>query len=147
MATASPTTTGTTLAAEPHAFRNEEDLQEAYHANGWTDGLPIVAPTPERVEAFLAAAGLEPGELLGEVPTREVRVTAEQAAINVVMAGCLPEYFPVADAVVRAHLNEKATVNWGSSSGRAQVWSSWATAVSLFSGGDSPRALAKISGN
>ncbi len=40
MATASPTTTGTTLAAEPHAFRNEEDLQEAYHANGWTDGLP-----------------------------------------------------------------------------------------------------------
>ena len=76
------------LAALPHAFRDEEDLQESYHARGWTDGLLIVAPTPERVEAFLAAANLAPDVLLSEVPTREVRVTAEHAAINAVMAGC-----------------------------------------------------------
>ena len=45
----------TALAADSHAFETEEDLQEAYHDRGWTDGLPIVAPTPERVEACLAA--------------------------------------------------------------------------------------------
>ena len=79
------------LAAERHAFPTEEALQEDYHARGWTDGLPIVAPTPERVAQFLAAADLAPDTLLGEVATREVRVTAEHAAINAVMAGCRPE--------------------------------------------------------
>ncbi len=119
----SPETNATRLAAEPHAFRDEEDLQESYHANGWTDGLPIVAPTPERVETFLEAAGLEPEELLGEVPTREVRVTAEQAAINAVMAGCLPEYFPVVVAAVRAHLSEKGNCHstTGTLSGAVQT--------------------------
>ena len=113
----------TALAAEPHAFQDEEDLQEAYHARGWTDGLPIVAPTPERVETFLAAAGLVPDVLLGEVPTREVRVTAEQAAINAVMAGCRPEYFPVVVAAVRAHLHEKANCHstTGTLSGAVQA--------------------------
>ena len=111
------------FAAESHAFRDEEDLQEAYHARGWTDGLPIVAPTPERVHAFLSAAGLEPDVLLGEVPTREVRVTAEQAAINAVMAGCLPEYFPVVVAAVRAHLHEKGNCHstTGTLSGAVQA--------------------------
>ena len=113
----------TALAAEAHAFRDEEDLQETYHANGWTDGLPIVAPTPERVEAFLDAAGLAPDALLGEVPTREVRVTAEHAAINAVMAGCRPDYFPVVVAAVRAHLHEKANCHstTGTLSGAVQT--------------------------
>lgn len=113
----------TSLAAEAHAFRDEEDLQEAYHARGWTDGLPIVAPTPERVEACLAVAGLAPDAVLGEVPTREVRVTAEHAAINAVMAGCRPEYFPVVVAAVRAHLHEKANCHstTGTLSGAVQT--------------------------
>ena len=113
----------TALAAEAHAFRDEEDLQETYHANGWTDGLPIVAPTPDRVEAFLDAAGLTPDALLGEVPTREVRVTAEHAAINAVMAGCRPDYFPVVVAAVRAHLHEKANCHstTGTLSGAVQT--------------------------
>lgn len=113
----------TALAAEAHAFRDEEDLQETYHANGWTDGLPIVAPTPERVEAFLDAAGLAPDTILGEVPTREVRVTAEHAAINAVMAGCRPDYFPVVVAAVRAHLHEKANCHstTGTLSGAVQT--------------------------
>jgi len=113
----------TALAAEAHAFRDEQDLQETYHANGWTDGLPIVAPTPERVEAFLDAAGLAPDALLGEVPTREVRVTAEHAAINAVMAGCRPDYFPVVVAAVRAHLHEKANCHstTGTLSGAVQT--------------------------
>ena len=111
------------LAAVRHAFDDEESLQEAYHARGWTDGLPIVAPTPERVEAFLAAAALPADAVLGEVPTREVRVTAEHAAINAVMAGCRPEYFPVVVAAVRAHLHEKANCHstTGTLSGAAQI--------------------------
>ena len=111
------------LAATEHAFRDEEDLQESYHANGWTDGLPIVAPTPDRVAEFLAAAGLAPDALLGEVPTREVRVTAEHAAINAVMAGCRPEYFPVVVAAVRAHLHEKGNCHstTGTLSGAVQA--------------------------
>lgn len=80
-------------------------LEEAY-ARGWTDGLPVVPATPEKVEAFLAVAGVDPAEVLGSVPTREVTVTAEHAAINAVMAGCRPEYFPVVVAAVRAHLDE-----------------------------------------
>ena len=114
---------GLALAAEQHEFRDDEALQEEYHARGWTDGLPVVAPTPERVETFLAAAGLAPDQLLGEVPTREVRVTAEHAAINAVMAGARPEYFPVVVAAVRAHLHEKANCHstTGTLSGAAQI--------------------------
>lgn len=114
---------GSGLTANAHAFDDEEGLQEAYHARGWTDGLPIIAPTPDRVETFLAAAGLSPGELLGEVPTREVRVTAEHAAINAVMAGCRAEYFPVVVAAVRAHLQEKGNCHstTGTLSGAVQA--------------------------
>jgi hypothetical protein len=82
-------------------------LEDAYE-RGWTDGLPVVPPTPEKVEAFLAVAGLDSEVVLGTVPTREVTVTAEHAAINAVMAGCRPEYFPVVVAAVRAHLDEHA---------------------------------------
>lgn len=93
-----------------HARRDEWDDADAYledaFARGWTDGLPVVPATPEKVEAFLAAAGIEPETVLGVVPTREVTVTAEHAAINAVMAGCRPEYFPVVVAAVRAHLDE-----------------------------------------
>jgi hypothetical protein len=111
------------LAAPRHEYADPDDLAEDYHARGWTDGLPIVAPTPERVERFLAAAGLDPGEVLGAVPTREVVVTAEHAAINAVMAGCRSEYFPVVVAAVRAHLDEMGNCHstTGTLSGAVQV--------------------------
>src|SRR5688572_17255327 len=86
--------------ADPDAF-----LEDAFE-RGWTDGLPVVPPTPEKVEAFLGVAGLASETILGTVPTREVTVTAEHAAINAVMAGCKAEYFPVVVAAVRAHLDE-----------------------------------------
>ncbi len=85
---------------------DEEAFREDAHARGWTDGLPVVPATPDRVAACLAAAGLAPGVVLGTVPTREVTVTAEVAAANAVMAGCRPEHFPVVAAAVRAHLDE-----------------------------------------
>ena len=79
-----------TLAAERHQYDDYDSLLEDYFEKGWTDGLPVVPPTPEKVERFLRVAGLEPDTELGAVPTREVVVTAEQAAINAVMAGCKP---------------------------------------------------------
>ena len=112
-----------TLHAPAHEYRDYAELLEDYYARGWTDGLPVVPPTPEAVAQFLEVAELAPDVVLGAVPTREVVVTAEHAAINAVMAGCRPEYMPVVVAAVRAHLNEKGNCHsvTGTLSGAAQA--------------------------
>lgn len=71
-------------------------VQEHFFEQGWTDGLPIVPPTPDRVFDALRAGGVtDPDEVVGAVPQRGITVTAEHLAINAVMAGCKPSYFPV----------------------------------------------------
>lgn len=75
---------------------------ETYFEKGWSDGLPVVPPTPEAVSATLAAAGLAPDAILGIEPVKGAVITAEKAAINAVMAGCKPEYMPVVAAAVEA---------------------------------------------
>jgi hypothetical protein len=95
------------LTATKLDFASEADAVDHYFEAGWTDGLPVVPPTPERVTAMLAAAGVAPDDVLGEVPTRNVVITAEAAAVNAVMAGCAAEYFPVVLAALRAHLQVK----------------------------------------
>ena len=74
---------------------DEYAVTQYFWEQGWTDGLPIVAPTPDRVEVFLAAAGLEPEAMVGTYQTRATALTAEKLAVNAVMAGCKPEYMPV----------------------------------------------------
>src|SRR5262249_61104135 len=69
--------------------------QELFHATGWTDGLPIVPPTPPAVAACLDWGGMAPDQLLGVEPVRAQPITAEKLAINAVMAGCLPMHFAV----------------------------------------------------
>ena len=69
--------------------------QETYYLNGWTDGLPIIPPTPELVQACLDWALLPADHLVGIEPVRARRITAEKLAVNSVMAGCLPEHFPL----------------------------------------------------
>src|SRR5437867_2964368 len=84
------------------------DLYEAielYHRNGWTDGLPIVPPTADRVAQFLEVARREPDDLCGVYAERNRPVTLEKLAINAVMAGCLPEHFPVVVAIVEGMLD------------------------------------------
>ena len=66
---------------------------------GWTDGLPVIPPTPARVEAMLG--GRDPSRLLGEIAPAVARVTLERVAACAVLAGCRPEYFPVVVAAVR----------------------------------------------
>lgn len=92
------------LTAEQHQYADAFDLQEDYFARGWTDGLPIVPPTPALVERFLSFAGLAPDTVVGVLDQREVTVTAEHVAINAVMAGCRAEYLPVVVAAVKALL-------------------------------------------
>jgi hypothetical protein len=75
---------------------------EFCYRQGWTDGLPVVPPTQERVQEFLAVAGLDPELVLGEVADRGRAITAAKVAINAVMAGCLPAYLPVVVAAVQA---------------------------------------------
>jgi hypothetical protein len=112
-----------TLHAPGREYADYATLLDDYHERGWTDGLPVVPPTPELVEAFLAAAALASEEVIGAVPTREVVVTAEHVAINAVMAGCKAEYMPVVVAAVRAHLHEKGNCHstTGTLSGAAQA--------------------------
>jgi hypothetical protein len=111
------------LQASQHEYGSQDELLEDYFERGWTDGLPVVPPTPDKVAAFLDHVGLKPEEVLGEVPTREVVVTAEHVAINAVMAGCKPEYMPVVVAAVRAHLQDKGNCHstTGTLSGAAQA--------------------------
>lgn len=77
----------------------EENLQRLFLENHWTDGLPIVLPTEERVAAMLAHTSHRPDEVVGQMrPTahREAwQYTVEKVAVNAVMAGARPEYFPV----------------------------------------------------
>jgi hypothetical protein len=82
------------------------DANELYQQNGWTDGLPIVPPTEERVQACLDAAGLAPEDVIGVEAVRQRPITAEKVAINAVMAGCLPTYVPIIVAALRAMCDE-----------------------------------------
>lgn len=91
-----------TLQSTTYDLADALDAIELYQQNGWTDGLPIVPPTEERVREFLAEAGLAPNQAIGVEPVRQRPIVAEKVAINAVMAGCLPAYFPVVVACLRA---------------------------------------------
>ena len=78
-----------------------EALLEAYAERGWGDGLPLVAPTPERVDAMLANTVGDPDEILGVLPPRFGKATRRLVAVNAVLAGCPPEVMPVLVSVVR----------------------------------------------
>jgi hypothetical protein len=86
----------------------DEDEQEAMHGRGWSDGLPLVPPTEERVLRMLDGTARDPQEVLGLVPPALAAATIEKIAINAVMAGCKPEYLPVVLAAVEAVLDDDA---------------------------------------
>ena len=95
------------LTARVHETADIWAAQELYHANGWTDGLPIVPPTAGTVQACLDWAMMPPDHLIGIEPVRGVAITAEKLAINAVMAGCLPMHFPVVVTATMAMLREE----------------------------------------
>ena len=82
-----------------------EAVQALYLERGWSDGLPIVPPTPKRVEAMLASLDsslFTPQQVIAEIPPNWGGATVERLAINAVMAGCRPEYLPIIVAAVEA---------------------------------------------
>ncbi len=90
------------LKSRRHTAEDLGGAIELCYTNGWTDGLPVVPPTADRVNAMLAAANLAPEFELAFIENRQISVTAEKCAINAVMAGCRPEYMSVVAATVQA---------------------------------------------
>lgn len=86
------------------------DVTELMYEAGWTDGLPVVPPTPEKVRKFIDYVQRNATEVIAEIPPRGGRATVEKLAINAVLAGCRPEYFPVLIAAVEASTDPE--FNW-----------------------------------
>lgn len=91
----------------------EENLQQLFVQNRWTDMLPIILPTEERVAAMLAGTSRSPDEMVGRMRptgTREAwAYTVEKVAVNAVMAGAKPEYFPVILALAASQTSARAS--------------------------------------
>jgi peroxiredoxin len=85
-----------------------DELEEMFE-RGWTDGLPVIPPTPQRVEAMLG--GRDGDESLGPVPPGLGEATLARVAACAVLAGCRPEYFPVVLAGARAALKPEFNLN------------------------------------
>lgn len=95
-----------TLRARRVALAEGEDEIEALYARGWTDGLPVVPPTEERVLTMLEGTSRAPQEVVATVPPDLVPCSVEKVAVNAVLAGCKPEYLPVVLAAVEAACTE-----------------------------------------
>jgi hypothetical protein len=102
---------GSGLAARRIEYGEHDDPVEICFERGWTDGLPVTAPTDERVLRMLEGTGRKPSEVLGRMPPYLGVCTIEKVAINAVMAGCRPEYMPVLLAAVEAALDPVFTLH------------------------------------
>ncbi|MFM9226484.1 MAG: thioredoxin family protein [Actinomycetota bacterium] len=98
--------TGDVLVSRRVEFSAAEDEFEALFARGWTDGLPVVPPTRERVLRMLTGTTREASEVVAIAPPDLVEMTVEKIAINAVMAGCLPEHMPWVIAALEAVCND-----------------------------------------
>src|SRR5580692_11642307 len=87
------------------------DLIELYYERGWSDGLPVVPPTQEKIDAVVAALGGEPQFVECKVAPRWGALTREILAINMVMAGCRPEYAPIVRAAMLALTDRAFNLN------------------------------------
>jgi len=91
----------------------EDNLQQLFVDNHWTDFAPIILPTEERVAAMLKGTNRKPDEVVAKLrPTafREVwEMTIEKVAVNAVMAGCRPEYLPVVLALIASGITARSS--------------------------------------
>jgi hypothetical protein len=91
----------------------EEELNRLFQENRWTDQLPIILPTEERVAAMLARTGRKPDEVVGHMRPTDFReyweYTVEKVAVNAVMAGAKPEYFPVILALAASGVSARGS--------------------------------------
>ena len=84
------------------ASGDPDAVRDVFAERGWGDGLPLVAPTVERVDAMLAGCAGDADEPIAVLPPRSGVATRRIIAVNAVLAGCRPEHLPVLVAAVRA---------------------------------------------
>lgn len=96
---------GDMLAARLVEVSPLEDPMEVCFERGWSDGLPVIPPTDERIIRMLSGTDRDPQEVVGLIPPNLIECTVEKVAINAVMAGCKPEYMPVVLAAVETALH------------------------------------------
>ncbi len=99
------------LAARRVEVADAEDEFEAMFDRGWTDGLPVVPPTEQRVMRMLTGTTRQPTDVVAIVPPDLVEITVEKVAINAVMAGCKPEYLPWVIAALEAVCNDTFNIH------------------------------------
>lgn len=90
---------------------SQDDEFEFMFDQGFSDGLPLIPPSPERVIRMLAGTARDPQEVVALMPPNMGEVTVEKIAINAVMAGCRPEYLPVVIATVEAICTEEFNIH------------------------------------
>ncbi len=96
----SGTDTASSVSGEPSAVEivaagDIDEINRVFAERGWSDGLPIIPPTRDRVEAFIAASGHDPWKRLGIAKSSGRDLTVWSVAVNAVMAGCRPEQLPI----------------------------------------------------
>lgn len=107
------------LAAEVLEAEDDLALFEYFMEQGWGDGLPVIAPTEERVRRMFDFIDWSPEDSLGIFPPAGNNVTIEKLAINAVAAGCKPEYMPAIIAGTQAILEPKFNLNGVQATGNA----------------------------
>jgi hypothetical protein len=141
-------------AVSPRIHEVPDDLLAAIdfcYEQGWTDGLPVVPPVVDRVKAMLASDSRPADTLIAKHPATGLDLSLHAAAVNAVMAGCLPEYFPVLVAAFEAMSREEfnfhgSTASTGGSAPLLVVSGPYADAigmnsdVNLFGPGNRPNA-------
>ena len=80
----------------------DDDVHEFMFDQGFSDGLPVVPPTPDRVLRMLEGTARDPQSVVATIPPNMAPATVEKIAVNAVLAGCSPEYLPVIIAAVEA---------------------------------------------
>ena len=88
-----------------------QDEFEFFLEKPWSDGLPVVTPTEERIERMLSGAKRNPEELIGQVPPAMGEATVHSVAVHAVMAGCKPEYLPVVLGAASLMLRDEFNMN------------------------------------
>lgn len=88
-----------------------DDVHEFLFDQGFTDGLPVVPPTPERVLRMLGGTQRDPQEVVAEIAPNYAPATVEKIAINAVLAGCKAEYLPVVITAIEAIANKQFNIH------------------------------------
>lgn len=113
--------------SEPVFEGSFEEIGEFFTARDWADGLPIVPPTPERVEAFLRHTNRAPDEVIAILPQANLAAVPRNIAANAVMAGCRPDSMPLLIAAVEAIADNAYNLN--------NIGSTWGVLPFLFVNG------------